>query len=1046
MADHQPTQALSVEGNSSNMESSDISSASLPTDSTQDDQTDDGSDQDSVTSDLSTQDYTVSLKDDLRKALDNVKVAGSFASFRKLSRTPPDGFYVDGVGDVAMPLGETQARQLIAKARQAPYGRGSETIVDTSVRNTWEIDAAQFSFNNQRWPGYVRHLCSRVAADLGIKSPIRAEIYKMLIYERGAMFKSHTDTEKIPGQFGTLVVALPSAHKGGDVVVKHCGDQKTFKTSEHGQSFICWYSDVHHKVCPVESGYRWVLIYNLALDPNAVRPSAGLVRSETEALRHILLKWLQEPGESRQKGLYYVLDHHYTEASIKLNNLKTRDLAIGQVLNNLSKELDFEVFFALLEKEEFGEAEVDHSKFYNVYREEGEESSEEEPFLCIEELIEVDYRVKTVRDMFGKPVVDGLALDPEEEILQDDGELFADDDPEQEYEGVMGNTGPTVTHRYRSTAVLLVPSASILEFFEKNMQKLSRKTRQSLISYCARSSLSCLGSNMHRATLLFQAAMDLAKRSTTTSDARSTVWPKNPLIDGNDLMSILKVAIELRDYDSFADACLNQNAGIPTSFFAWTKQWFKRSNTDSRFQCFELGLSCVVDSYPDLSDRLAALTNLIPKPEDADWPASLRDEISTWVHGKLEESLGDLLMKEKVGDGDGKTIIEMALILPDPSRFLSTSVVPLLDPERQSIAFFIALLARLWKEVSADVVPRDDGFAIYRTIAKQLLASADLSTLRPKGGIKPEHGTKRQRTSYDGSNKRPSKKQLLRTVASNTLVKFFEKLVKISTPDDDLATQFITKLNDAVPRLPVDHMHNLWLPFLWCLIPILTANGIPLTTPVYQSLYRNMLTRYIQEYVRTQPAPSNSLVRPPVNCPLLHCPDCNALNFFLQSPTEEVERFDVGKKARRHLHEMLDERGIDCTHVSERGTTPNTLVVTKTFTQEEPLMKEWKERKAYAASRLRIFETYSQAMPELRVLLGEQFDRIMNMQDVYPNPAGARRTAPRSLASASGLVMGRTRVGASGSSLSTTAPVAGVKRSRSVSLEDGVETVDLTED
>lgn len=116
-----------------------------------------------------------------------------------------------------------------------------------------------------------------------------------------------------------------------------------------------------------------------------------------------------------------------------MNNLKTRDLAIGQVLNNLSKELDFEVFFALLEKEGFGEPEVDHSKFYDVdvYREEGEESSEEEPFLCIEELIEVDYRVKTVRDMFGKPVVGGLLLDPEEEILQNDGELFADDDPEQ---------------------------------------------------------------------------------------------------------------------------------------------------------------------------------------------------------------------------------------------------------------------------------------------------------------------------------------------------------------------------------------------------------------------------------------------------------------------------------------------------------------------------------------------------------------------------------------------------------------------------------------
>lgn len=137
---------------------------------------------------------------------------------------------------------------------------------------------------------------------------------------------------------------------------------------------------------------------------------------------------------------------------------------------------------------------------------------------------------------------------------------------------------------------------------------------------------------------------------------------------------------------------------------------------------------------------------------------------------------------------------------------------------------------------------------------------------------------------------------------------------------------------------------------------------------------------------------------------------------------------------------MLDEHGIDCTHVSERGTTPNTLVVTKTFTQEEQPIKEWRERKAYAESRLGIFGTYSQAMPELRILLGEQFDRIMSMEDAYPN------TAPRPLAFASGLVIGRSREAVSGSSRSTAAPVAGVKRSRSIGLEDGVETVDLTED
>ena len=55
---------------------------------------------------------------------------------------------IDGIpGDIKLPLNVATARRLIRQARQAPYGIGSETIVDTAVRNTWELDAAQFSFN-----------------------------------------------------------------------------------------------------------------------------------------------------------------------------------------------------------------------------------------------------------------------------------------------------------------------------------------------------------------------------------------------------------------------------------------------------------------------------------------------------------------------------------------------------------------------------------------------------------------------------------------------------------------------------------------------------------------------------------------------------------------------------------------------------------------------------------------------------------------------------------------------------------------------------------
>ncbi|KAI9600163.1 hypothetical protein KEM48_000577 [Puccinia striiformis f. sp. tritici PST-130] len=230
-----------------------------------------------ATSDL---EYDIDLKEDLTKAFKAIKTPGSFATWGALPKTPPTGLHVDGVGDIAMPLSEGQIRQLIAKAHQAPFDRRSETLVDVSVRNIWEIDGDQLRFLDPEWQGYLLDLGKRAATSLGIEGAIRAELYKMLINEKGAMFKPHTEsvgicfslfdgigTEKTPGMLGTLIICLPSAHTGGEVVVKHNGESKTLKTSDASQSFACWYSDVTHQVLPVKSGYRCVLTYNLATKP-----------------------------------------------------------------------------------------------------------------------------------------------------------------------------------------------------------------------------------------------------------------------------------------------------------------------------------------------------------------------------------------------------------------------------------------------------------------------------------------------------------------------------------------------------------------------------------------------------------------------------------------------------------------------------------------------------------------------------------------------------------------------------------------------------------
>lgn len=55
---------------------------------------------------------------------------------------------------------------------------------------------------------------------------------------------------------GTLVVSLPCAHTGGELVVEHGGESVMSRTSMEDLSFVAFYADCRHQVRPVKSGYR----------------------------------------------------------------------------------------------------------------------------------------------------------------------------------------------------------------------------------------------------------------------------------------------------------------------------------------------------------------------------------------------------------------------------------------------------------------------------------------------------------------------------------------------------------------------------------------------------------------------------------------------------------------------------------------------------------------------------------------------------------------------------------------------------------------------
>lgn len=143
----------------------------------------DRDDDQSVAGDLSTAAFEASFKQDLLKAIENIRSSDTFAFNAELKALPRDlGISVDGVGAISLPLGESHARHIISKARRAPYGKGSDTIVDTAVRNTWELDPAQFTITWSGWPSYLKKICNVVAQQMGISTTVHADIYKMLLY------------------------------------------------------------------------------------------------------------------------------------------------------------------------------------------------------------------------------------------------------------------------------------------------------------------------------------------------------------------------------------------------------------------------------------------------------------------------------------------------------------------------------------------------------------------------------------------------------------------------------------------------------------------------------------------------------------------------------------------------------------------------------------------------------------------------------------------------------------------------------------------------
>ncbi|EQB54196.1 hypothetical protein CGLO_06000 [Colletotrichum gloeosporioides Cg-14] len=903
-----------------------------------------------------------SFHDDLYQTLQAIKTPGTFASFHpiKTANGPLNpGLHVADIGPISFPLKEEQARSLIEKTRQAPFGKGSDTVVDTTVRNTWELDPTQFELRNPQWNAIINQLCARAAHDMGINAPIIPDLYKLLIYEKGAMFKAHVDTEKIPGMFGTMVVCLPSPHEGGEVVAKHCGETKTLKTSKYREGSVAvWYSDVSHEVLPVTWGYRVVLTYNLALDPSRPLPSAGLRRAETQKLRHSLRKWLNGsvPGKSDTDHLYYRLDHEYTEANISMAALKGRDYAVVQTLDDLSTELEFDVFLAALELKEEGTVEYDHGGYR--YKDD-DWDDDDEGWHELEDVIESHERVKLLVGVHGRPVMRDIKFEVEHALDSDD--FWVDAPQEEDYQGFMGNSGPTATHWYRITAVLIVPRANVASFLKRNLGKEDRRLAYPS-SYLERDRI---GNLRLVVSYLTHTASKPGKGQASAFKALQDIWDTSICQPGStvaltntEISDLLEAAVQLREWDFFEKIAADPHGLINSYIYEWLSKQVTEGKVS--FQDIKKGLTSMVLGCEKFSLRVHMVESFAPNGSPV-----LTDEVREWALDIFSKGLAISSASGSFVGSDGLAAILAARRYAD-FAWLKSTVVPIIENHLNIPAFALDFLSALFMITKKKIFPVQEGVQLYKRLAKQFISQLDFNTVY---GDRPEEKNmpRKRRKDISGQLGPGADYNYDLAVHPDTLADFFSHLIKLSTPpQDDLVVPLAIKLVGHAKHMQWNDFHPLWLPFLRELIERLESHKVPLTTPRYRQIAGAILEAYRDTYLGEKPSTEarddNARVSP------CYRGDCDILNEFLRNGNKQQCRFSVSKPKRHHLHKQIENYGIRCSHVSDRSGPQDTLVVTKL--DPAPGAK-WKAAREETAEQFQQFD-----QTKLGILLGEDYPRI----------------------------------------------------------------------
>ena len=809
----------------------------------------------------------------LERILARVRRPGDFFAHGSIE-LPMPRVEVDGAGVLSFPVPKAQVQQLIRQAERAPYGRGPDTIVDTSVRKVWQVPADKVRVGGKSWEKSFRQILDVVAKGLGCAQvPVTAELYKLLIYDPGSFFLAHRDTEKAPGMFATLVIVLPCPHRGGQLMIRHAGREVALDLSSGEVSevtFAAFYADCEHEAKPVTQGNRVCLIYNLIQRRSGTRDrplTAPLYDQEVTAAAALLKTAFSE--DRAPAKLAWLLEHHYSPAELSFATLKNADLALARVLREAAAAADCAAHLGIVHIEEYGPAEPSYdywsgSRGRGRYHDEDVmEDADSEDFEAIE-VSDARRYVDQWRDSSDRAMDFGELPLQDGEVLPA-GALDSETPDKQRLTEATGNEGASFERAYHRAALLIWPRDRFADVLLQAgvgaaLPYLRDRIEGCTGEFAAEDEQRAVAAIAQRIIATWQAAPPGATyRDSSHAPSRAEMIQLLCRLDSIPLLEQFIGGVVTAHYDGSENEALVAAASRLGATNA--RPLFGRLARENMRGCAS---ACV--------QLLATLIRALPRPATGAWRTALRD-----IGATIVEALPALASKPAA---------------PDHGEWWRARKARPVDG---------AMVAELMNSLAVLEAP-----GLRETAGAAIVGNAPV--FHPGRVIVPALVTLHEQRGGSAS--------------SDTV---FERLWTH-------AVEFLLARSERPPEPPPDWRQEVKL--------------------------------------------------------ACRCQDCRELEKFALDPVEQIHRFRVRKDRRQHLHEQIERRGLDMTHVTERKGSPQTLACTKTLGTFERNRARHRQDLAWLAE-LAGLVTSSTA-------LAIHLDRIAAARTRAPRPFSAPlpRTAP----------------------------------------------------